>query len=95
MKPRKLSLNLKHVYVSNLLKTYIQKVVRKGDHSLKMSISFLEEHLCHWVPLFTKRIMENTDNAIYLELSKLLDAFINKEIELLRIVKQQLEMNSD
>lgn len=59
-----------------------QKVVKKEDDSFKMSISFLEKHLCHWVPLFTKRIMESSENIVYLELSKLLDAFIQKEIEL-------------
>lgn len=56
-----------------------QKVMRQDYQFFKLSNSFLEKHLYCWVPLFAHRIIKCTKNAFYLELARLLDAFIQKE----------------
>lgn len=75
--PDHISIELEFMYF-----LLFQNVVEKDDHFFELSHQFMNRHLALWVYAFTKRIIESTKNAFYLELATLLDCFFSKEKQL-------------
>lgn len=58
--------------------------------TLAKQASFLEKHLCAWVPIFAEKLAEDTDSEFYKSLVAATDTFLAEDLARVREAREQL-----
>ncbi|CAM3741730.1 molecular chaperone [Mesobacillus zeae] len=66
-------------------------LIEKGPETFPEQLTFFEEHLYRWVPLFTEKLCASTASLLYKGAALMLKDFIRFETDTLKDMKERLE----
>jgi putative dimethyl sulfoxide reductase chaperone len=81
------------IYLNQLCTEICREQQPEGENlknHLQSQLDFLDEHLCRWVPLFSEKIIKNSESLLYTGAALLLKEFIESETESLKEIMEAL-----